>query len=90
VGACRGDELDSAGCRFYITLKQAPYLDGKLHGLRQGGAGAGRGRTIFQKPDTSRRSGRERRRRPEKPVVIRQSEIQVGSREAPGGDPRKG
>ena len=30
VGACHGEEPDTAACRFYITLSKAPFLDGNF------------------------------------------------------------
>src|SRR5207244_7503839 len=30
VGACRADDPDTAGCRFYITLSKAPVMDGNF------------------------------------------------------------
>src|SRR5262249_21834591 len=29
VGACRGEDPESAACRFYITLSKAPVMDGE-------------------------------------------------------------
>jgi peptidyl-prolyl cis-trans isomerase B (cyclophilin B) len=80
VGACRGDELDSAGCRFYITLNKAPYLDGNYTVFGKVVRGLDVARTIFQKPILLDDRDLNGSRRPEKPVVIRKVTIQLGSR----------
>ncbi len=72
VGACRGEEADTAATRFYITLTKAPFLDGNY--------------TIFGKVvtglDVLRKIGNtpviiddEGGSRPAKPILIRQVTI---------------
>jgi peptidyl-prolyl cis-trans isomerase B (cyclophilin B) len=76
VGACLGEEPDSAACRFYIMLSKAPVIDGE--------------RTIFGKVtrglDVVRRIATQpvinspeypQGDRPEKPVVIRKASVRV-------------
>jgi peptidyl-prolyl cis-trans isomerase B (cyclophilin B) len=76
VGACRGEEPDSAACRFYITLSKIPVMDGE--------------RTIFGKVtrglDVVRRISTQPvinspeyplGDRPEKPTVLRKVTIQA-------------
>lgn len=76
VGACRGENPESAACRFYISLGAAPVLDGE--------------RTIFGKVirglEVARRIATQPLlnspefpdgTRPEKPIVIRKVTIQV-------------
>jgi peptidyl-prolyl cis-trans isomerase B (cyclophilin B) len=70
VGACRGDDPDTAGCRFYITLSKAPVMDGNF--------------TIFGRVtdglDVMRRIAKRPRPeggiRPNEPAVIRKVTIQ--------------
>jgi cyclophilin family peptidyl-prolyl cis-trans isomerase len=83
VGACLGEDPDTAACRFYITLSPAPVLDGE--------------RTIFGKVsrglDVVRRISSQPvinspeypfGDRPEKPIVIRKMKIQAKPVEQPG------
>ncbi|HXG09352.1 MAG TPA: peptidylprolyl isomerase [Gemmataceae bacterium] len=74
VGACRGEELDSAACRFYITLNKAPLLDGHYTVFGKVTRGLEVARKIFEQPvrqDDQYPEGD----RPLKPVVIRRVTI---------------
>jgi cyclophilin family peptidyl-prolyl cis-trans isomerase len=79
LGACRGEEADSAATRFYITLNKATFLDGNY--------------TIFGKVidglDVLRKMGKtpvivddEGQSRPETPIVIQKVTIHSQEREA--------
>jgi peptidyl-prolyl cis-trans isomerase B (cyclophilin B) len=78
VGACRGDELDSAACRFYITLNKAPYLDGNYTVFGKVTRGLDVVRKIFAQPVIVGDEDVNDSRRPEKPVVMRRVSIHVG------------
>ncbi len=81
VGACHGDELDSAACRFYITLNKACFLDGNYTAFGKVTKGLDVARKIFQRPvivDDQEQSAR----RPEKPVSIRKATVQAHEGEA--------
>jgi cyclophilin family peptidyl-prolyl cis-trans isomerase len=74
VGACRGEEMDSAACRFYITLNKAPLLDGNYTVFGRVTRGLDVARKIFEQPvrvDDEFPEGD----RPVKPVVIRKVTI---------------
>jgi cyclophilin family peptidyl-prolyl cis-trans isomerase len=74
VGACRGEELDTAACRFYIVLNKAPFLDGNFTIFGKVTQGLDVARRIFAFPvrnDPEYPEGD----RPEKPVVIRKVTI---------------
>lgn len=81
VGACHGDEMDSAACRFYITLNKASFLDGNYTAFGKVTKGLDVARIIFQRPvivDDQEQSAR----RPEKPVTIRKATIRDREGEA--------
>jgi cyclophilin family peptidyl-prolyl cis-trans isomerase len=70
VGASRGEEPDTAACRFYIVLSKAPFLDGNFTVFGKVSQGLDVARRIFAFPvrnDPEYPEGD----RPEKPVVIR-------------------
>lgn len=67
VGACRGEEADSAATRFYISLHKAPFLDGNYTIFGKVVQGLDILRTIGQTPVVIDDEGTSR---PEKPVVI--------------------
>jgi cyclophilin family peptidyl-prolyl cis-trans isomerase len=76
VGACHGEEPDTAACRFYITLNKAPFLDGNFTVFGKVTSGLDIARRIFSLPvrnDPEYPEGD----RPEKPVVIRKVTIQT-------------
>ncbi|MFO0844345.1 MAG: peptidylprolyl isomerase [Gemmataceae bacterium] len=68
LGACRGEEPDSAATRFYITLGKAPFLDGNYTVFGKVVAGLDVLRKIGQAPVVVDDEGASR---PEKPIVIR-------------------
>jgi peptidyl-prolyl cis-trans isomerase B (cyclophilin B) len=71
VGACRDAASDSAACRFYITLSQAPAMDGNFTVFGKVVSGLDVARIIMQQP----RAGDSMT--PEKPVVIRRVTVQT-------------
>lgn len=81
VGACHGAEEDNSGCRFYISLGKAPYLDGKFTTFGKVTRGLDVARTIFMQPAIENRqdfgSGR-----PLTPTVIRKATVRTHEAEA--------
>ena len=71
VGACRGDDPDTAGCRFYITLSKAPVMDGNFTVFGRVTSGLDVVRKIAQRPRP------EGSIRPTAPAVIRKVTIQM-------------
>lgn len=67
IGACRGEEPDSAATRFYITLAKAPFLDGNYTVFGKVVAGLDVLRKIGQAPVVVDDEGSSK---PEKPIVI--------------------
>ena len=76
VGACRGEEEDSAATRFYITLSKAPFLDGNYTVFGKVTQGLDVARKIFVQPIVVDEQDRDAHRRPEKAVLIRKVTIQ--------------
>ena len=74
VGACRGNEKDTAACKFYITLCKAPYLDGEYSAFGKVTRGLDTARKIFLQPVVLE-DDVEGSRRPLKPVVMRKVTI---------------
>jgi peptidyl-prolyl cis-trans isomerase B (cyclophilin B) len=85
VGACRGEEADTAGCRFYISLCKAPFLDGNYTVFGKVAGGLDVARKIFTQPVKEDEQGEQR---PLKPVVINKVTIQTKEvdKQGPGGD----
>lgn len=73
VGACRGDDPDTAGCRFYITLSKAPVMDGNFTVFGRVTEGLDVLRKIARRPRP------EGGIRPNEPAVIRK--VTIHSRE---------
>jgi peptidyl-prolyl cis-trans isomerase B (cyclophilin B) len=73
LGACRGDDPDTAGCRFYITLSKAPVMDGNFTVFGRVTEGLDVLRTIAKRPRP------EGAIRPNEPAVIRK--VTIHSRE---------
>src|SRR5262249_2314125 len=71
VGACRGFEADTAGCRFYINLRKAPFLDGNFSVFGQVTQGLDVARAIARQPVRRDDQNPEQDHRPLKPVAIR-------------------
>jgi cyclophilin family peptidyl-prolyl cis-trans isomerase len=85
VAACHGEELDTAACRFYITLNKAPFLDGNFTVFGKVTRGLDVARRIFSLPvrnDPEYPEGD----RPEKPVVIRKVTITTSESPNPAGN----
>jgi cyclophilin family peptidyl-prolyl cis-trans isomerase len=75
VGAARGEEPDSAACRFYITLNKPPaYLDGHYTIFGKVTKGLDVARKVFEQPVLQSDEYPEGDR-PVKPVVIRKVTI---------------
>jgi cyclophilin family peptidyl-prolyl cis-trans isomerase len=75
VGACHGEEADTACCKFYILLSKAPFLDKNFTVFGKVTRGLDVARRIFSLPvrtDPDYPEGD----RPVKPVVIRKVTIQ--------------
>jgi peptidyl-prolyl cis-trans isomerase B (cyclophilin B) len=87
VGACRGEEPDSAACRFYVTLSKAPILDGSYTLFGKVARGLDVARKIFAQPVNEDES-EGGIRRPANPVVIRKVTIETKEvdKPGPGGD----
>ena len=79
VGACRGEEPDSAATRFYITLNKAPFLDGSYTIFGKVIAGLDILRKIGKSPVVVDDEGQSH---PEMPIVIQRVTIQQKEREA--------
>jgi cyclophilin family peptidyl-prolyl cis-trans isomerase len=76
VGACHSEELDTACCKFYVSLSKAPLMDNNFTVFGKVIAGLDVARRIFSLPvrnDAEYPEGD----RPEKPVVIRKVTIEV-------------
>jgi cyclophilin family peptidyl-prolyl cis-trans isomerase len=76
VGACHGNEADTAACRFYITLSPAPFLDGNYTIFGKVTRGLDVARKIFDQPYIDEQEGGGSYR-PDKPVVIRKVTVQA-------------
>jgi cyclophilin family peptidyl-prolyl cis-trans isomerase len=75
VGACHGEEKDTAACKFYITLCKAPYLDGEYTVFGKVTRGLDVARKIFLQPVVLDDADVDGSRRPLKPVVMRKVTI---------------
>jgi peptidyl-prolyl cis-trans isomerase B (cyclophilin B) len=71
VGACHGEELESAAAKFYITLGKSPWLDGNWTIFGKVTQGLDVARTILERPTTA-----EDPSRPQSPVQIREVAIE--------------
>ena len=74
VGACHGEEPDTAACRFYITLNKASFLDGNFTVFGKVTQGLDIARRIFSLPIRNDPEFPEGDR-PEKPVTIKKVTI---------------
>jgi cyclophilin family peptidyl-prolyl cis-trans isomerase len=79
VGAPHGEDVDTAGCRFYITLNKAPWLDGHFTVFGKVTQGLDTARKIFSLPVRNDPEYPELDR-PQNPVVIRKVTIQTSER----------
>jgi peptidyl-prolyl cis-trans isomerase B (cyclophilin B) len=78
VGACHGEDPDSAACKFYVTLTKAPLLDKNFTVFGKVTKGLDVARMILVRPVRTDGEYPEGDR-PEKPVVIRK--VKVAARE---------
>lgn len=72
VGASHGPDIETAACKFYITLNKAPWLDGEFTIFGKITQGLEVARSIFERPRLDDIADR-----PREPVVIRQVIIQT-------------
>jgi cyclophilin family peptidyl-prolyl cis-trans isomerase len=82
VGACHGSEADTAACRFYITLCDAPFLDGNFTVFGKVTRGLDVARRISLQPVILDDEDAEGSHRPEKPVKIKKVTIHTSVAEA--------
>jgi peptidyl-prolyl cis-trans isomerase B (cyclophilin B) len=82
VGACRGEDPESAACRFYITLSKAPVMDREHTIFGKVSRGLDVVRRIATQP-VSNSPEYPLGDRPEKPVVMRKVTVQVRPPAAP-------
>ncbi len=75
VGACRGMEEDTAACRFYITLCDAPFLDGNFTVFGKVTQGLDVARTISKQPTREYEEDVAGSFRPDKPIKIKKVTI---------------
>jgi cyclophilin family peptidyl-prolyl cis-trans isomerase len=79
LGACRGEEADSAATRFYITLTKAPFLDGNYTIFGKVVGGLDVLRKIGQTPVIQDDEGNNR---PQTPIILQKVTIHAQEREA--------
>jgi peptidyl-prolyl cis-trans isomerase B (cyclophilin B) len=82
VGACRGMEEDTAACRFYITLCDAPFLDGNFTVFGKVTQGLEVARIISKQPTREYEEDVAGSLRPDKPIKIKKVTIQTSVGEA--------
>ena len=82
VGACHGVEADTAACRFYITLCDAPFLDGNFTVFGKVTRGLDVARRISLQPVIVDDQDAEGSHRPEKPIRIKKVTIHTSVAEA--------
>jgi peptidylprolyl isomerase len=82
VGACRGMEEDSAACRFYITLCDAPFLDGNFTVFGKVTRGLDVARIMAKQPTQEHEQNVAGSLRPDKPIKIKKVTIQTSVGEA--------
>jgi cyclophilin family peptidyl-prolyl cis-trans isomerase len=76
VGACRGGEIDTACCKFYISLTKTPQLDGNFTIFGKVTAGLDTVRRIQSAPVMDEDQDKASRR-PKAPIVIQRITITV-------------
>ena len=82
VGACRGMEEDTAACRFYITLCDAPFLDGNFTVFGKVTQGLDVARIISKQPTREYEEDVAGSLRPDKPIKIKKVTIQTSVEES--------
>ncbi len=82
VGACHGIEADTAACRFYITLCDAPFLDGNFTIFGKVTRGLDVARTIAKQPTREYEEDVAGSLRPDKPIKIKKVTIHTSVAES--------
>jgi peptidyl-prolyl cis-trans isomerase B (cyclophilin B) len=82
VGACHGIEADTAACRFYITLCEAPFLDGNFTVFGKVTQGLDVARIISKQPTREYEEDVAGSLRPDKPIKINKVTIHTSVAEA--------
>jgi peptidyl-prolyl cis-trans isomerase B (cyclophilin B) len=82
VGACHGIEADTAACRFYITLCNAPFLDGNFTIFGKVTQGLDVARIIAKQPVREDEEDVAGSLRPNKPIKIKKVTIHTSVGEA--------
>jgi cyclophilin family peptidyl-prolyl cis-trans isomerase len=77
VGACRGAEVDTACCKFYITLTKTPQLDGNFTIFGKVTGGLDTVRRIQAAPVVDEDQDKIGSRRPRAPILIQHVTITV-------------
>ena len=85
VGASHGRERDSAACKFYITLCNAPYLDRDYTVFGKVTLGLDVVRTMFTKPVVIEDQDPPGHNRPKDPIFIRKATVRMQTAAAPEG-----
>jgi len=82
VGACHGIEADTAACRFYITLCDAPFLDGNFTVFGKVTQGLEVARIMSKQPTREYEEDVAGSFRPDKPIKIKKVTIHTSVAEA--------
>ncbi len=82
VGACHGVEADTAACRFYISLCNAPFLDGNFTIFGNVTQGLDVARIISKQPTREYEEDVAGSLRPDKPIKIKKVSIHTTVGEA--------
>ena len=82
IGACHGVEADTAACRFYICLCNAPFLDGNFTVFGKVTRGLDVADRIAKQPIILDDQDTEGSHRPEKPIKIKKVTIHTSVAEA--------
>ncbi len=77
VGASHGREPDSAACKFYIMLTEAPYLDGSYTVFGKVTVGLDKVRKMLTAPVIVEDSDPPYHNRPKDPIVIRKATVRT-------------
>jgi len=70
LGACRGQDKDTAACKFYVTLCDADYLNGEFTVYGKITKGLDIARKIFMQPTLVNEDDPQGSRRPVNPIVM--------------------
>ena len=85
VGASHGRDRDSAACKFYIMLCDAPYLDSGYTVFGKVTKGLDVVRTMFVKPVIIEDQDPPGHNRPKDPIIIRKATVRMQVAAASGG-----